>query len=386
MSRKSILWLTGALLVPLIAVGAFLYSAVANEGEHGATIHRVIDGDTIDVLLDQEVVRVRLLNVDTPETKHPNEVIGCLGPEASDFLTDLLPVGTEVVMEYDEQREDPYGRLLAGVFHQGELVNAQIAAQGLGIAVIYEPNRKFYEPVKMAEESARERERGLFDPQVECTLSHHVTDLQKQVEAIEDELPNDVEAIDSTLEDVAALSALVSDYSSMLTKDTEDGDLLHRLYGAEIETSQQQLEHHNQSLKQKKDELEDHQEELVREEQRRKEEEERKRQEAEAERQREAEAAAEAERQREAEAEAERQRQAEQERRRNAQPETSTPSRQGSGSGGDTPSTSRGSTGNPQPAPPQRNQAPSGYGTDADYPGYTGPRCYAPGGQSWKPC
>lgn len=392
-SRKSILWITGALLVPLIAVGAFLYSAIANEEEHRAIIHRVIDGDTIDVLLDQETVRVRLLNIDTPETKHPNEVIGCLGPEANDFLTDLLPVGTEVVLEYDEQREDPYGRLLAGVFHQGELVNAQIAAEGLGTAVVYEPNRKFYEPVKAAEELAREQEQGLFDPQVECTLPHQLADLQQQVEAVEDELPDDVEAIDETLEDVAALSAIVSEYSLMLSTETEDSAVLLRLYGAEIKNSQQQLERDNEALQQKKDELEDHQEKLELEEERRKEEEERKRKEAEEERERqeaEAQAEAEAERQREAEAaaaaEAERQRQAEAESPRNAQPETPTPSRQGDGSGASTPTTPRGSTSTPQPAPQQRNQAPSGYGTDSDYPGYTGPRCYAPGGKFWRPC
>ena len=73
-----------------------------------AVVERVIDGDTVDVQRNGEVVRVRLLNIDTPETKDPNEIVECLGPEATALLEELLPPGTVVGLEYDQERTDRY--------------------------------------------------------------------------------------------------------------------------------------------------------------------------------------------------------------------------------------------------------------------------------------
>ena len=60
--------------------------------------------------------------------------------------------GDKIELEYDVQRLDPYGRTLAGVYKDGSLVNADIAAAGLGVAVLYQPNERFYAEVKAAEQ------------------------------------------------------------------------------------------------------------------------------------------------------------------------------------------------------------------------------------------
>lgn len=393
LSQRAILGYASMGVVALATAGTILYGASKPPSEENATVVRVVDGDTIDVLLDHESIRVRLLNIDTPETKHPNQIVECMGPEATDFLSELLPQGTDVVLEYDEERKDRYGRHLAGVFHQGELVNAEIAAQGLGGAVIYEPNHKFYEPVKAAEETARQQQRGLFDPEIECTLPSQLADVQEQVDAADQPLPESVEDTEDALDALSPLEDLVSDLSIVLDSDDADLTLVHAGYQPVLEQFKQQLDENRDSIEHLQETLEDHRTELELEEERRKAEEERKRQEAEEERKRQ-EAEAEAEEQRRAEAEAERQRQAEQQQRQHtppAPPSTPPTSGGGSGSSGSTQDSSRGSTSDTpsnrsQPNPPQRNQAPSGYGTDADYPGYTGPRCYAPGGVYWKPC
>lgn len=139
------------------------------EGDR-ATVDRVIDGDTVDVRLAGDVVRVRLLNVDTPETKHPNKAVQCMGPEATELLESLLAPGDEVVLQYDEERLDRYGRTLAGVFEDGALVNAQIARAGLGVPVVFEPNRRFYPEVEAAWREAERGEKGLNQPGLECSL------------------------------------------------------------------------------------------------------------------------------------------------------------------------------------------------------------------------
>jgi len=44
---------------------------------------RHVDGDTFDVEVDGKPERIRLVNIDTPETKDPQKPVHCLGPEAS---------------------------------------------------------------------------------------------------------------------------------------------------------------------------------------------------------------------------------------------------------------------------------------------------------------
>lgn len=53
-------------------------------------VRDVVDGDTLQVLVDQAVVTVRLIGVDTPETKKPDTPIQCYGPEASSRTKQLV--------------------------------------------------------------------------------------------------------------------------------------------------------------------------------------------------------------------------------------------------------------------------------------------------------
>jgi hypothetical protein len=71
----------------------------------------VIDGDTLKLDTGEDV---RLICVDTPETKHPKKSIERFGKEATAF-TKRLVEGQEVRLAYDQQRKDKYGRTLAYV-------------------------------------------------------------------------------------------------------------------------------------------------------------------------------------------------------------------------------------------------------------------------------
>ncbi len=66
--------------------------------ESGQThmISRVIDGDTVELLMEGLRVKVRLIAVDTPETVHPQKPVEYYGKEASTFTTNLLR-GQEVL-------------------------------------------------------------------------------------------------------------------------------------------------------------------------------------------------------------------------------------------------------------------------------------------------
>jgi hypothetical protein len=67
----------------------------------------VVDGDTL-VLQNDE--RVRLIGVDTPETKHPTKPVEPFGPEASSF-TKRAVEGKLVRLKFDREKRDRYQRL-----------------------------------------------------------------------------------------------------------------------------------------------------------------------------------------------------------------------------------------------------------------------------------
>ncbi|QDB79014.1 hypothetical protein FE251_06240 [Georgenia wutianyii] len=168
---------TAGILVVGGVIGGVAVAGSPDEGS--ATVTAVVDGDTIDVELGGKEQRVRLLNVDTPE------VDGCLHEEATAFLAERIPPGTEVELELDEEHHDQYDRLLAGVVEGGQLVNAEIARQGLGVAVLIEPNDRFYDDVLSAQEEAEADGLGLFSQDVACTLPAQVGAYAGQVEDLE---------------------------------------------------------------------------------------------------------------------------------------------------------------------------------------------------------
>ena len=147
-----------------IGTSVAVLNTVGSPERDQGVVERVVDGDTVDVSVGGTITRIRLLNIDTPETVDPDQPVQCLGPEATEFLKSVLPAGTAVGLEYDEERIDQYDRTLAGVFTaDGKLVNAEIARQGLAEAVIVGDNDRFYPPVEQARDEAMSAGRGLYD-------------------------------------------------------------------------------------------------------------------------------------------------------------------------------------------------------------------------------
>ncbi len=122
-------------------------------------VSRVVDGDTF-VLENGE--RVRLIGVDTPETVHPSKPVQYFGKEASAFTKNLIE-GKQVRLEYDVQKQDRYGRLLAYVYlPDGTFVNAELVKQGYAQVSTYPPNVKYVDLFARLQREARENNRGLW--------------------------------------------------------------------------------------------------------------------------------------------------------------------------------------------------------------------------------
>jgi micrococcal nuclease len=129
-----------------------------------ATLVRVIDGDTVDVTVDGTQERVRLIGIDTPETKKEGTPVQCFGPEASAFTVSLLPTGTALHLERDVEARDPYGRLLAYVYRadDGLFVNLEIIRRGYARLLTIPPNLDHADDFVDAAESARDENAGLW--------------------------------------------------------------------------------------------------------------------------------------------------------------------------------------------------------------------------------
>lgn len=119
---------------------------------------RVIDGDTIR--LDNDEV-VRLIGVDTPESTHPELPVQLFAKEAADF-TRRLCEGLKVRLEFGEDREDKYGRLLAYVYlEDGRMINEELIKRGYAYVLRRFPFKKKDKFLYLQSE-ARSQQRGLW--------------------------------------------------------------------------------------------------------------------------------------------------------------------------------------------------------------------------------
>lgn len=128
------------------------------------SVIKVVDGDTFWVDDGSEKgLKVRLIGVDAPETRRSaRKEIGYFGVESKKYLSALL-LGNEVRMEYDVDRRDRYGRLLAYVYlDDGTFVNAELIKNGFAMVMTVPPNVKFAEEFLELQIEARNSERGLW--------------------------------------------------------------------------------------------------------------------------------------------------------------------------------------------------------------------------------
>jgi micrococcal nuclease len=137
-----------------------------------AVVEHVVDGDTIDVRLGSGAEeRVRLIGIDTPESKKPDTPVECFALEAAAGTARLLPVGTPVRLEQDVEARDRYGRLLAYVLRSsdGLFVNLELARAGYAGLLTYPPNVAHTDEFVTAVAAARAAGVGLW---ARCESSH----------------------------------------------------------------------------------------------------------------------------------------------------------------------------------------------------------------------
>jgi len=131
----------------------------------------VVDGDTIRVDINRSNVSVRLIGIDCPEFSDPREQV--YAEESLEYTKKRL-LNKEVWLEFDVQKEDRYGRLLAYVwlkppnrFDEEEvrknMFNAQILLDGYAKVYTYPPNVKYTDFFVKFQREAVENKTGLWN-------------------------------------------------------------------------------------------------------------------------------------------------------------------------------------------------------------------------------
>lgn len=156
------------------------------KGSVKATVERVVDGDTMKLKLDKtkEVVTLRLLLVDTPESVKKGVDPQPYSIEASNFAKNTLKAGDTVYIEYDEgDKTDKYDRHLGYLWYYSndnsnwQMFNETLISQGYArVGYIYSQKRHLDEFYK-AQDYAKSNKLNIW------SVDGYVTDKGFDVDA-----------------------------------------------------------------------------------------------------------------------------------------------------------------------------------------------------------
>lgn len=147
---------------PLPEVQAVATSA--SEAKELFEVFKVIDGDTMQVIVEGKSQTVRLIGIDTPESVDPRKPVQCFASEASKKAKEIL-TGKKVWLEADPTQgdKDKYNRYLRYVFLEDNTnVAKMMIFEGYGHQYTYDKPYKYMEEYKQAEIEARVAKRGLW--------------------------------------------------------------------------------------------------------------------------------------------------------------------------------------------------------------------------------
>jgi len=126
---------------------------------------KVVDGDTINVLIDGKEERIRIIGINTPETVDPRRPVECFGAEAKQKAEEIFNNNKTVFLEQDpsQSNRDRYNRLLRYIFlPDGTDYGKFMIENGFAYEYTYDSPYKYQIIYKLAQQKAQEEKRGLW--------------------------------------------------------------------------------------------------------------------------------------------------------------------------------------------------------------------------------
>lgn len=140
------------IIIPILALVLFLsFLAVSAPDEAYGRVSKVVDGDTFDVTLEdynssqvsEDVIRIRLADIDTPEVRGPK---ACEAGKVASAYTRTWLLSTYIFLDLDDKTgKDPYGRWVAVVYlsedgRPGRNFNKQLVDSGHAVIEDFKNN------------------------------------------------------------------------------------------------------------------------------------------------------------------------------------------------------------------------------------------------------
>ncbi len=142
----------------LLLIFLFSVPAVLNADNY-IKVKWIFDGDTIKISKNRTV---RYLGINTPEIAHRDEPAEPYGYKSKKYNKDLV-YKKKVRLEFDREKKDHYGRLLAYVFlKNGVMINEKIIRNGYGFCLYKYPNIKYSKLFLKCQQKAMIEKKGIW--------------------------------------------------------------------------------------------------------------------------------------------------------------------------------------------------------------------------------
>jgi len=165
-----------SLILTIITLSIGIFSISHSQNLIPAKVLYVIDGDTIKVLINGKKESVRLIGIDTPESRKNKRAkkqakqmrtsiyqVIKLGKLSKNFVKSIVKKGDTIYLELDIQPRDFYKRILAYVWlPNGEMLNKKIICSGFAYPLTVPPNVKYEKEFLKCFREAREKKLGLW--------------------------------------------------------------------------------------------------------------------------------------------------------------------------------------------------------------------------------
>ena len=128
------------------------------------TLDKCVDGDTASFIIDGKKKKVRFLGIDTPESVHPYKEVEEYGKDASEYTCNILKNANTLELSYENNlsKTDKYGRILAWVWADDELVQEKLVSIGYAEVKYIYAKYSYLDLLYKAQENAKSNKLGIW--------------------------------------------------------------------------------------------------------------------------------------------------------------------------------------------------------------------------------
>ena len=159
--------------------------------------NKCIDGDTVSLIVDGKIRRVRMLAIDTPESVTPDRPVGEYGVDASHYTCELITNAKNIYLEYDDNsdREDKYERVLAYVYADDIMIQKELLKKGYAKVAYLYGDYKYTKEFKELEKYAKENKLGIWQDDIKEEIEEEEREEKAILEEILDFIIKIIKAI-----------------------------------------------------------------------------------------------------------------------------------------------------------------------------------------------